>query len=1044
MATEGMNRIQKAYLQKIAKRLEEIGRHVWSEQTPIEDVAAAETMDHLTVAQAKKLKYKPVGPGFRWGEPWSTAWFRVRVAVPKSLAGQTVAVVMPTQGECIIFRDGKPVQGLDRNRSEYVLFDKARGGERVELYVEAGASDSFGGFQKRETGPFAVGVFLDEVWQCFNDLCVILDLLKPFTAWSPDGGNVGASLAVDDPWWGQLLFGANKAVDLFDYLDTSRGALIASAKRVRKALRPLLAHRATDSAQTIACMGHAHIDVAWLWPLAETKRKCGRTFSNVLSLMDRYREFIFCQSQPHLYEFTRDRYSSLWRRIKQKVKAGQWVPTGAAWVEMDCNITGAESLVRQMLFGTRFWKDEFNHAATCLWLPDVFGYSAALPQILKRSGVPHFLTQKISWNLVTKFPHHSFHWEGIDGTRVLSHFLPTDSYNALMTAGEVCYAARNYRQKDRSGIQASLFGFGDGGGGPIAKMLETRRRLEDFEGTPKCVPMGPTEFFRRLADESTDLPVWVGELYLEMHRGTLTTQSRVKRYNRQCELTLRQAECLGAMTLPFGGKVRQADLNAAWKLVLLNQFHDVIPGSSITKVYEDSWRQYGEALATAAACRDASMKTYASKVDTRGEGAAIVAFNSLSWDRDAVVECSVKGLPNPVAVAADGAIVPVQKGADGVGRFIGRLPAMGHAVFHLRPGKAPELPVVSATKTSLENDRVRVKIDAKGRITSLVDKATRREAVARGGAANELVLYEDKPNSYDAWDIEVFYRDKPLVTDGEVVSIDVIEQGPVRAVVRIVKTISKSTITQDVVLTAGSPRVDVVNTVDWGDEKDVLLRANFAMNVRSDHARYEIQFGNVERPTHENRPHDLAQFEVAAQKWADLSEGDFGVAVLNTCKYGHNVRGNVMGLSLLRAPKYPDPAADVNQRHEFTYSLLAHEGGYTNGVVRSAYELNVPVQAVAAPASKGTLPPVASQMTVTGENVVIETVKKAEDDGAVIVRLYEAHGSRGKRTFRTSMPVKRIVECDLMEHEEKVLADKTGRVSLDLKPFQIRTLKLVL
>jgi alpha-mannosidase len=975
----------------------------------------------------------------RWGKPWSTAWFRLRAEVPEEFAGETVSLLFAPEGECIIFRDGVPVQGLDPNRKDYVLFDRAEGGERVKLFVEAGASGAFGSFNVRTMHPPQIAVFNADVWDAWQDLCALAGLLDP--------------LPQDDTRRSRILFALNQAVDAFDYQDLTRDSLRRSARAVSRIVAPVIKSPANASAQTIACMGHAHIDVAWLWPLAETIRKCGRTFSSVIEYMDRYPDYVFCQSQPHLYEFTRERYPALYERIRAKVKAGKFVPTGCFWVEADCNVTSGESLVRQTLFGTRFFREEFGHEVACLWLPDVFGYSAALPQILRRSGIRYFLTQKISWCQFTTFPYHSFWWEGLDGSAVLAHFPPVNTYNANLEAGQTLGAARRYREKDRSPIQAIPYGFGDGGGGPTKDMLERMDRYADLEGMPRMEPMAPGEFFSRLEADSEALPTWVGELYLELHRGTLTTQANNKKFNRKSELALRDAEMLAALGLPSGGPYPQNALNDAWKTVLLNQFHDIIPGSSIDLVYQDSDRHYGEVLDAAADSKDRAFEHYAKQVDARGEGTPVLAFNSLSWKRDDMVAAEVPDLDpdeSYVAVAPDGTESPVQLCGDGLARWRGAVPSVGHALFHIRPG-ASDAPEVTADETGMENECVRIRFDRKGALRSMYDKRAKREVVPRGARANQFILFEDKPANWDAWDIDIYYDEKPLLTDGELLDIEVKETGPVGAVVRIKRALSHSIISQDVILAAGSARVDFLTTIEWGDETEVLLKVAFPVDVRAEAARYEIQFGNVERPTHWNTPQDFGRFEVCGHKWADLSEGDYGVALLNDAKYGHDIRGNVMRLSLLRAPKVPDPTADVNKTHTFTYAVLPHAGDYTNGVVREGYQLNVPVTARAVPASRSSqakgalpLPQAASLLSISGENVIIETVKKAEDDDGIIVRLYEAHACRGRRSLAIGVPVQRVVETDLMEREEDELTlRRDGTVGLDFTPFQIRTLKLV-
>jgi alpha-mannosidase len=1030
MADQGMRRLEELYVNKIKKRVREIGeRYVWTDRRVVEDVAVSETMDHLTLHQARRRDYVAAADGLRWGKPWSTAWFRLRIRVPREWRGKTVSLHFRSGGECLIYRDDRPVQALDNGRSEYTLLDRASGGERIALYVEAGASNAFGRFQPREMHSPEIAILNHAVWDAYHDLLCLSEMIDVL----PEKSTRRA----------QLIAELTRAVDLFSYDAPSPDELGRQARAVRRALAPMYARRANASAQTLACLGHAHIDVAWLWPLAETVRKCGRTFSNVLELMRRYPDFKFVQSQPHLYEFTRDRYPDLYRRIKAKVKSGQWIPTGCMWVEADCNVTSGESLVRQVLFGTRFFKQEFGHDVVCLWLPDVFGYSAALPQILKRSGIDYFLTQKISWSQFTRFPYHSFWWEGIDGTPVLTHFPPCDTYNSDLNAGQMRHAAENHREKGLCPVQAVPYGYGDGGGGPNKLMLERMKRYADLEGVPKLQPMAPEEFFQRLDDSAFRLPHWVGELYLELHRGTYTTQAANKRSNRKAELMLRETEMLSALNLVAGGEYEQEALNSAWKTVLLNQFHDIIPGSSISEVYVDSARQYKEVFETMGGIRDRAFSTQATRFDTTGDGQAVLVFNSLSGQRCDATAVRIKGLRRNRDYVADvgGRITAAQVCSDGLTRFEAELPPVGHAVAHIRAGQT-DMPCIAAGSGGLENAYLKVRFDKRGRVISVYDKDNGREAIDRGEVANRFLLYEDKPNNWDAWDIDFHYNDKLLEADGELLSAEVVEQGPVRSLVRFKRRLSKSLIVQDVILYASSRCLEFDTTVEWGDEKDVLLKVAFPVDVRSATARYEIQFGNVERPTHMNRPDDFGRFEVPAQRWADLSEGDYGVALLNDCKYGYDTRGNVMRLTLLRAPKSPDPTADVNKTHRFKYALFPHSDSYLNGVVKRAAELNCLPLAAAVASSAGEPVPNKGALAVTSDNVVIDTVKKAEDDDGIIVRMYEAHGCRGRRTLSTTLPVERIEETDLMERAERELKHRDGKVALLFKPFQIRTLKL--
>lgn len=1039
-----MRNLEKIHVAKILKRTEEIKRLIYSDTVTIDDFSIAETMEHLTIHDARGLNYRRVVEEARWGKPWSTAWFRIRLQIPPHFGGETVALLFEPEGESLIYRDGRAVKGLDAFRFDYVLCPAARGKEKIELYVEAAANGPFGPYgklAKRTARPPSIAIFNREVFECYHDSAALAAMIDPEEKIRWDGKRSSA-LALDDTRRARIIRGLGKALDLFDYGNRNRAALRASARKVRSALKDIFSRRAAPSAQTIACIGHAHLDLAWLWPLAETVRKCGRTFGNVLDLMERYPDMIFCQSQPQLYEYAKNRYPEIYARVRKFVEKKQWVPTGCMWIEADCNITSGESFVRQILFGKRFFYEEFGIDIKDLWLPDVFGYSAALPQIAKDAGVDYFLTQKISWNQITRFPYHSFYWEGIDGTRLLTHFPPGSSYNSPLTANELLSAERIYREKDRCAIQACPYGYGDGGGGPREDMLERMRRYRDLEGMPKTVPMAARDFFERLEKESADLPVWVGELYLELHRGTLTTQAKVKRNNRKAEFLLRDVEYLSAINSCYGVGYPQAAIDRIWKTVLLNQFHDIIPGSSIARVYEDSERQFTALFGELEALRKKAVEKYVSEIDTRGDGRPVVVINTLSWERaDAAVVEKTGPAENLVAVSSDGTETPVQLCADKKYRFIASAPPMGHVVYHLRKSRKKFASVKAAGKT-LENDLLRVRFDRNGLLTSVFDKEFGRECIPDGSKANQFILFEDKPNEFDAWDIDIFYNQKPLEKNGKLVSFKTLEQGPVRSVIRTIREISKSTITQDIVLTAGSKRIDFETRAKWGAERDVLLKVAFPVDVKSDKARYEIQFGNIERPTHWSAPADFARFEVAAQRWADLSEGDFGVALLNDCKYGYDIRGNVIRLSLLRAPAFPDPSADINQTHLFTYALFPHTGDFKSGVTRAGYELNSPSIAVVTAGAKGAIGPRQSFFTISGDNVFIDTVKKAEEDDALVVRMYEAHACRGPRRFETSLEPARILQTDILEKTEQRLPQKGSGAELRFTPYKLRTIKL--
>ncbi len=847
-------------------------------------------------------------------------------------------------------------------------------------------------------------------------------------------------LPEDSPRRSKIIYTLNKSVDAFDYTHTDEESLKHSALRANELLKPLLECKANASATNIAVHGHSHIDVAWLWPYKETLRKCSRTFSTVMRMMEQYPEYIFTQSQAQLYDFTREHYPTIYQEIKERVKEGRWDVTGSMWVEADCNLVSGESLVRQILVSKNFFKDEFGVETDVLWLPDVFGYAAALPQILKKAGIDYFSTIKINWSQFDHFPYNTFYWKGIDGTRVLAHFPPSTDYNAYVEPKKLLHHVRSFAEKDRCDWSLLSYGWGDGGGGPDPRHLEFLRRSRDTEELPKCKHMTVSEFFHRI-DGCEDLPEWVGELYLQYHRGTYTTQGHNKRYNRQAELLYRDAELLSSLAAPMGLAYPYEALHREWKRILCNQFHDVIPGSSIRAVYEDTDRMYPEILEVGREAAGSAAQKIAQNIDTSGEGMAAVILNTLPWERRDIANVGAPG-PGPCAILdANSDEVPSQRIGDDV-LFTADIPSMGYSVYRIvERNPQPSESDLKVSEAGLENRFYKIALDKNGVITSLLHKATGREVLPAGELGNALQLFEDKPIDPDAWDIDFFYEDKwQDITD--LSEIRVVEQGPVRAALEMTRQFGKSVMKQRMVIYAQCPRIDFETWVDWHEDQK-CLKAAFPVDVNTDKARYEIQFGNIERPTHTNTSWDFARFEVCGHKWADLSEEGFGLSVMNDCKYGHHTKGSVMRLTLLRSPKNPDPLADMGE-HVFTYSLMPHAGTYAEaGTVRRAYELNVPVRSVVEKPHSGEMPKSKSFISVDAQNVILETVKKAEREDATILRFYECHNARAHATVTLDVPFSRVCECDLMERNIGEIESENGKFSFEMKPFEIRTFKLV-
>ncbi|XP_004056597.4 alpha-mannosidase 2C1 isoform X10 [Gorilla gorilla gorilla] len=732
-------------------------------------------------------------------------------------------------------------------------------------------------------------------------------------------------------------------------------------------------------------------------------------------------------------EWVKSRYPGLYSRIQEFACRGQFVPVGGTWVEMDGNLPSGEAMVRQFLQGQNFFLQEFGKMCSEFWLPDTFGYSAQLPQIMHGCGIRRFLTQKLSWNLVNSFPHHTFFWEGLDGSRVLVHFPPGDSYGMQGSVEEVLKTVANNRDKGRANHSAFLFGFGDGGGGPTQTMLDRLKRLSNTDGLPRVQLSSPRQLFSALESDSEQLCTWVGELFLELHNGTYTTHAQIKKGNRECERILHDVELLSSLALARSAQFLYpaAQLQHLWRLLLLNQFHDVVTGSCIQMVAEEAMchyediRSHGNTLLSAAAAALCAG-------EPGPEGLLIV--NTLPWKRTEVM-----ALPKPGG-AHSLALVTV--------------PSMGYAPVPPPTSLQPLLPqqpvfVVQETDGSvtLDNGIIRVKLDPTGRLTSLVLVASGREAIAEGAVGNQFVLFDDVPLYWDAWDVMDYHLETRKPVLGQAGTLAVGTEGGLRGSAWFLLQISpNSRLSQEVVLDVGCPYVRFHTEVHW-HEAHKFLKVEFPARVRSSQATYEIQFGHLQRPTHYNTSWDWARFEVWAHRWMDLSEHGFGLALLNDCKYGASVRGSILSLSLLRAPKAPDATADTG-RHEFTYALMPHKGSFQDaGVIQAAYSLNFPLLALPAPSPA---PATSwSAFSVSSPAVVLETVKQAESSPqrrSLVLRLYEAHGSHVDCWLHLSLPVQEAILCDLLERPDPAghLTLRDNRLKLTFSPFQVLSLLLVL
>lgn len=1019
-------------LDRIKRLLEELHSQLYPDQVPLQ-VEILHSIEPLDYAVAAAGAFQAVSLPYQWGPRWSTLWLRLSGVWPEQWAGGYVVALVDTGSEALVWDTlageaaPAPAQGLDANRRDYLLHAHAPAGlsqvqRTVQLYVEAVANDAFGYGESFTLKQAALARRDTARWELWHDLRVLYD--------------IALQLDEDSARRAQLIRIMNAAVNAYRQLHGGLDAGEAMAQ-ARQVLREAYSAPAAASASDICALGHSHIDTAWLWPIRETIRKCSRTFSTVLKYMERYPEYRYVQSQPQLYAFTKEHYPALYARIKQAVATGTWEPQGAMWVEADCNVPSGESFVRQMLYGMRFFKEEFGCGQDVLWLPDVFGYSAALPQIMAQCGIRYFMTQKISWNQTNKFPHHTFWWEGIDGTRVLAHFPPADTYCGDMSAKELLRGERQYQEHGRAPGWLYLFGYGDGGGGVTQEMLEAARRMHDVEGLPRVQQKLARDWFPELESRVNDLQTWSGELYLEYHRGTLTTQARNKQGNRYSELLLRDAEFLSAIASSCSSSFAYpaAELEQAWKLVLLNQFHDILPGSSIKWVYQDSARDYAQITALGTSMRDAALQALAAGgAPAAGEADCLQVWNTLSFARDEIISLPAAQLPEMSTEVQPGS----EFGQPTALIRSGMVPACGFACAPAaqHAAGAMHLPA-TADGMLLDNGVLRAEFNTLGELTRLYDLEAQRDVLPEGEPANALQLFDDRPVNWDAWDVDPYYEEVRL-EPGREATCTLIERGPLRAALRIERSLAlHSRMVQEIRLCSGSRRLDFATWIDWHEEH-VLLKVAFPVAMHAPHAAYEIQFGFAERPVHRNTSWDWARFEVPAQRWADLSETGYGVALLNDCKYGYDCHGHVLRLSLLRAPKSPDPDADMGE-HRFCYSLLPHRGDLVaGGVVREALALNSPLLARAAHAPSAAR----SYFSMDSAHLVLDTVKQAEDGGGLIVRLYETHRSRGTARLQFDLPYSTAQRCNLLEEAQAAVEVRSGVIEFDFKPFEIITFKL--
>ncbi|MGK5548260.1 alpha-mannosidase [Streptomyces sp. URMC 127] len=988
---------------------ERIRPAVYPESVPLAVTVWHAPGEPVPVAEGIAAGGVPIETGAAWGPPWGTSWFTVAGSVPQEWAGRTVEALLDLgfdenmpgfQCEGLVYRpDGSPVKGLNPRNQWVRIAERAAGGEEVLLHVEASSNPVILGYHPfvptelgdRETADaqpryrlarMDLAVFDRTVWELVQDLEVLEGLM--------------CELSPDAPRRWEVLRAVERALDAIDLQDVG-----GTAARARERLAAVLSAPAHASAHRISAVGHAHIDSAWLWPLRETVRKVARTTANMTALLEDEPGFVYAMSQAQQFAWIKEHRPEVYARVKKAVADGRFVPVGGMWVESDTNMPGSEALARQFVHGKRFFLEEFGIETEEVWLPDSFGYSAALPQLVRLAGAKWFLTQKISWSRTNKFPHHTFWWEGLDGTRVFTHFPPIDTYNAQLSGRELAHAVRNFQEKGGATRSLAPTGWGDGGGGTTREMLARAKRLADLEGSARVVFEKPSAFFEKAHAEYAQAPVWAGELYLELHRATLTSQARTKQGNRRSEHLLHEAELWAATAAVRAGFPYPYEaLDRIWKTVLLHQFHDILPGTSIAWVHREAAQTYAAVAAELEKIVAGALEALAGNGT---DGGGTVVFNAAPHGRGEV--------PAFGAAAAAGTVPPVAS--------VAPVPRDGGGFV-------------------LDNGLLRAEVDGRGLVVSVYDPAAGREAIAAGAAANLLQLHPDFPNMWDAWDVDHFYRN--TVTDlPDAETVEAADDGAVR----VVRVFGSSRVEQRISLPAGQRRLDIATEVDW-HETEKFLKAAFPLDVHADRVAAETQFGHLYRPTHTNTSWDAAKFEACAHRFVHLEEPGWGVAVVNDSTYGYDVTRSArpdgtgttttVRLSLLRAPRFPDPRTDQGT-HRFRYALVPSAS--VGDAVREGYRINLPERRV--PGSAG----VAPLVRAGGEAVVVSAVKLADDgSGDVVVRLYESLGGRARTRLETGFPLASASVCDLLERPLAAAATDGDAVPLSLRPFQILTLRL--
>ena len=1021
--------------ERIHNLLEEIGGNRYRNLVPIEEFDWYED-DGVVGNRVPKGESVKVGQGFRSKGYDKYNWLCTKISIPESFGDENVlgifdfGVPMGTGNnsnfESLLYVNGKPYQGVDGNHKE-VFFNLKETGRELELSFRIWSGLNGGGRPREMTMSIDRAEF--GVLDTAADDFYYLAMTALETHELLDENNEYKSYILN-----QLV----EAFRLVDFTNKNSEAYYKSLQTALDYLRDRLKGQGKPGVN-VTMLGHTHIDVAWLWRLRHTREKTARSFSTVNRLMEKYPEYIFIQTQPQLYDYLKEDYPDIYEHIKKRVAEGRWEPSGAMWVECDCNLASGESIIRQILVGKNFFKKEFDYESEFLWLPDVFGYSWALPQILKKSGVNTFMTTKISWNDTNRLPYDTFIWRGMDGSEVTTHFVTTTELNDVTYTynGESRpYAIKgvwdNYRNKDLNRDLLISYGFGDGGGGPTREMIKYIEAAKLMPGIPNVETGRATEYFRKLNETIKEnpyngyLPIWDGELYLEFHRGTYTSQGYNKKMNRFMEYKLREEEMLSVFAEKlFDKPYNREEFLKAWKIVLCEQFHDILPGSSIHEVYEDSHEEYERVLEY---IKQATKAAKASLVNEKED--TFTLFNQANWERDSIVKIPA-GAETYEYTDSEGNILSSHRCGEQDLVYVKGLKPLAFSTITRRAKACNE--ASSFVENTVETPYYIVSWDDKGRIVRLYDKSADREVIPEGKFANVIQIFEDKPRCFDAWELEstIDLKKEEIPCDGNIIKT----KNELGYFIHFTYNYNNSKIMQTLCLYNDKRRIDFKTVVDWKESQKILKTA-FSVDIRGVFARYDVQEGNIVRPITRNTSWEAAKFEVVAHKWADLSETGYGVALLNDCKYGYDIKEDTMRLSLLKSATDPDYSADYGT-HEFTYSIYPHkEEWYNSGLEEEAFDLNSPVVVLEGASALGN----ESLISFDAKNIVLDAFKKAENEEAYVLRFHEFTGRRGKINLKIGLKFDSWCESDLMENP---LGEwKRTAIEVEVKPYEIKTIML--